>query len=84
MFQSSRKPQGGLSSAFSIAELIYHSIVRSVRRQHNNAFVAIAINVMQTAGEHMGRTLDTDGLANMLLTRPHHSRFQDYRRGVGR
>ena len=48
MFQSTRKPQGGLSSALAIAELIYHSIVRSVRKQHNNAFVAIALNVMQT------------------------------------
>ena len=48
MFQSSRKPQGGLSSALSMAELVYHSIVRNVRKQHNNAFVAIAMNVMQT------------------------------------
>ena len=48
MFQSSRKPQGGLSSALAIAELVYHSVVRSVRKQHNNAFVAIAMNVMQT------------------------------------
>ncbi|MFK7837630.1 MAG: ABC transporter permease [Sulfitobacter sp.] len=48
MFQSKRKPQGGLSSAFSMAELIYHSIVRNVRKQHNNAFVAVALNVMQT------------------------------------
>ena len=48
MFQSTRKPQGGLSSAISMAELVYHSIVRSVRRQHNNAFAAIAINVLQT------------------------------------
>lgn len=48
MFQSKRKPQDGISSAFSMAELIYHSIVRSVRKQHNNALVAIAMNVMQT------------------------------------
>ncbi|MDG1171071.1 MAG: ABC transporter permease [Sulfitobacter sp.] len=48
MFQSKRKPKGGLSSALSIAELVYHSIVRSVRKQHNNAFVAIAMNIMQT------------------------------------
>ncbi|NNK17408.1 MAG: ABC transporter permease, partial [Sulfitobacter sp.] len=48
MFQSSRKPKGSLSSAFSIAELVYHSVVRSVRKQHNNAFVAIAMNIMQT------------------------------------
>ncbi len=48
MFQSSRKPQGGISSALSIAELVYHSVVRSVRKQHNNAFVAIAMNILQT------------------------------------
>ncbi|MEP5731667.1 MAG: ABC transporter permease [Sulfitobacter sp.] len=48
MFQSKRKPQGAISSAFSMAELIYHSIVRSVRKQHNNAFAAVALNVMQT------------------------------------
>ncbi|KIN62765.1 ABC transporter, permease protein [Sulfitobacter noctilucicola] len=48
MFQTRRKPQGGITSALSIAELVYHSVVRSVRRQHNNAFVAIAMNIMQT------------------------------------
>ncbi len=48
MFESTRKPKSGMASALSIAELIYHSIVRSVRAQHNNAFVAIAMNVMQT------------------------------------
>lgn len=31
----------------AMAELIYHSIVRSVRKQHNNAFVAIVMNMMQ-------------------------------------
>lgn len=48
MFQSNRKPKGGISSALSIAELVYHSVVRSVRKQHNNAFIAIAINILQT------------------------------------
>ena len=48
MFQATRKPQGGLSSALSMAELVYHSIVRSVRKQHNNAFVALALNIFQT------------------------------------
>lgn len=28
-------------------EVIYHSIVRSVRSQHNNAFIAIGLNMMQ-------------------------------------
>ncbi|MEX3316229.1 ABC transporter permease [Sulfitobacter sp. PS-8MA] len=48
MFQSNRKPKSGLGSALAMAELIYHSVVRSVRKQHNNAFAAIAMNMMQT------------------------------------
>ena len=30
-------------------EVIYHSAVRSVRKTHNNAFVALLINILQTA-----------------------------------
>ena len=48
-FQSARKPTGGFSSAIAIAELVYHSIVRSVRKQHNNAFLALAVNMLQVA-----------------------------------
>ena len=48
MFQSSRKPKSGFGSALSIAELVYHSVVRNVRKQHNNAFIAIAMNMLQT------------------------------------
>lgn len=48
MFESSRKPRGALSSAVHILELVYHSIVRSVRKQHNNALIAIFLNLMQT------------------------------------
>ncbi len=47
MFQSNRKPKSGLGSALAMAELIYHSVVRNVRKQHNNAFAAIAMNMMQ-------------------------------------
>ena len=47
MFQSKRKPQTGLGSALSILEVIYHSIVRSIRKTHNNAFIAIFMNVLQ-------------------------------------
>ena len=47
MFQSRRKPTGSFASAAAMAELIYHSVVRSVRKQHNNAFVAIFMNMMQ-------------------------------------
>jgi len=31
----------------TMLELIYHSIVRSVRKSHNNAFLAIATNILQ-------------------------------------
>ncbi|MEO9515943.1 MAG: ABC transporter permease [Paracoccaceae bacterium] len=47
MFQSKRKPQTGLGSALSILEVIYHSIVRSIRKKHNNAFIAIFENMLQ-------------------------------------
>lgn len=47
MFQSTRKPQTGLGSALAMFEVIYHSIVRSVRKTHNNAFMAIAMNMLQ-------------------------------------
>ncbi|MEP2942163.1 MAG: hypothetical protein ABJO72_00020, partial [Hyphomicrobiales bacterium] len=46
-FQSRRKATGGLSTALEIAEVIYHSTVRSVRRQHSNAFIALGINMLQ-------------------------------------
>ena len=47
MFEAKRKPQSGIGSALAMAELVYHSVVRSIRKQHNNAFIAIAINMMQ-------------------------------------
>ncbi len=47
MFQSVRKPRSGLGTALTMMELIYHSVVRSVRKTHNNAFFAIAMNVSQ-------------------------------------
>lgn len=47
MFQATRKPQGGIGSALSLAELVYHSMVRSIRKQHNNAFIAIGVNMLQ-------------------------------------
>ena len=48
-FQSARKPKGAFSSAMSISALIYHSVVWSVRKQHNNAFITIGVNVLQVA-----------------------------------
>ncbi|MCB4380014.1 ABC transporter permease [uncultured Tateyamaria sp.] len=47
MFQSTRKPQSGMGSALAMFEVIYHSIVRNVRKTHNNAFLAIAMNMLQ-------------------------------------
>ncbi|MGJ8627251.1 MAG: ABC transporter permease [Sulfitobacter sp.] len=48
MFQSTRKPKGSFASSVAMAELVYHSVVRSVRKQHNNAFVAVFMNMMQS------------------------------------
>ena len=47
MFQSKRKPTTGVGSALSLLEVIYHSVVRSVRKTHNNAFVAILMMMLQ-------------------------------------
>lgn len=35
------------STSLAMLEVIYHSIVRSVRKQHSNAFVAIGMNMLQ-------------------------------------
>ncbi len=47
MFQTSA-PRSRLTSAVYIAELIYHNAVRSVRKTHGNAFMAIFMNMLQT------------------------------------
>ena len=47
MFQAKRKPRSGIGTTIIILELIYHSVVRSVRKTHNNAFIAIVMNVLQ-------------------------------------
>lgn len=46
-FESKRKVRTRTGSALSMLEVVYHSIVRSIRKQHNNAFAAIGINMMQ-------------------------------------
>jgi ABC-type polysaccharide/polyol phosphate export permease len=48
MLQTTRKSTGTFVSALAMLELIYHSIVRSIRKQHNNAFIAIGMNMLQT------------------------------------
>ncbi|MEM1075221.1 MAG: ABC transporter permease [Pseudomonadota bacterium] len=47
MFEAPHRRQGGISSALTILELIYHSVVRSIRKTHNNAFLAIGLNLLQ-------------------------------------
>lgn len=47
MFQAINDRQGSVGSALTIMELTYHSVVRSVRKTHNNAFLAIGINLLQ-------------------------------------
>mgnify|MGYP000184190924 FL=1 len=47
MFQPIRTNRSTLGVALTILELIYHSIVRSVRKGHNNAFLAIGTNILQ-------------------------------------
>lgn len=46
MFQL-RKQQTRLSGFISLCEVVYHSVVRSVRSKHNNALIALGLNIMQ-------------------------------------
>lgn len=46
---STTKNKTGLSAALRIFELIFHSVVRSVRKSHSNAFIAIFLNMLQVA-----------------------------------
>ena len=47
MFEA-RQRQGLIGSAGSILRLTYHNTVRSVRRSHGNAFIALGTNILQT------------------------------------
>ncbi len=47
MFASEQKPSLGLA-AFKIAELIFHNMVRSIRKGHRDAIFAILASVVQT------------------------------------
>lgn len=47
MFKPIRKHHSSLQTVMTMLELIYHSIVRSVRKGHNNAFLAIGTNMLQ-------------------------------------
>jgi ABC-type polysaccharide/polyol phosphate export permease len=46
MFLKTRR-QTRLFGAVQIAELIYHALVRNVRKRHNNAVMAILLNMLQ-------------------------------------
>ncbi|MEP1767314.1 MAG: ABC transporter permease [Sulfitobacter sp.] len=48
MFQPIRRRKSALTITLTMMELIYHSIVRSVRKSHNNAFLAIGTNILQS------------------------------------
>lgn len=45
MFQNTRR-RSFVGSAITIAELIYHTTVRDIRKTHGNAFMALAVNIM--------------------------------------
>ena len=47
MFQQS-VPRTNLESAINIAELVYHAIVRNVRKSHGNAVMSILVNMLQS------------------------------------
>jgi ABC-type polysaccharide/polyol phosphate export permease len=47
MFEVQR-PKTRSRSAFSMLELIYHSIVREIRKDHRNAVVGLIMNMIQT------------------------------------
>lgn len=42
------QPQIRTRSAFGLAELIYHSVVRDIRKTHRNALVGLLMNILQT------------------------------------
>ena len=48
MFQD-RSDQTPFSRALTLSEVVYHAVVRSVRSKHNNAVLALVINIFQSA-----------------------------------
>lgn len=48
MFEASYRPKSTWRSAFQLGELIYHSIVRDIRKTHRNALVGLIMNMLQT------------------------------------
>lgn len=46
MFQQ-RAQQSSLSGFLAFCEVVFHSVVRSVRSKHNNALIALGLNILQ-------------------------------------
>jgi len=47
MFEASYRPRSTVSGLFQLLELIYHSIVRDIRKTHRNALMGLIMNMMQ-------------------------------------
>jgi len=47
MFQQRTQPTS-FSGILTMSEVVFHSIVRSVRSKHNNAFIALGLNLLQS------------------------------------
>lgn len=43
-----REQNSTLKSAVAMAEVVFHSTARAVRSKHNNAFIAIGLNILQS------------------------------------
>ncbi|PXW79828.1 ABC-type polysaccharide/polyol phosphate export permease [Ruegeria sp. P4] len=43
-----RTDKSSLSRAITLSEVVFHSVVRSVRSKHNNAFMALGTNIVQS------------------------------------
>lgn len=48
MFTPASPPRSKARGAFALLELIYHSIVRDIRKTHRNAMMGLAMNILQT------------------------------------
>lgn len=47
MFEAAYRPRSTLRSGFHLLELIYHSIVRDIRKTHRNALFGLLMNMLQ-------------------------------------
>ena len=48
MFTTARRPKTNARSALQLADLIYHSTVRNLRKSHGNAIIGLLMNILQT------------------------------------